>query len=100
MRRGGRVTEVSPTHYKVRGLSDVARLGDIVEQRSHAGTRRGEIVRIGRDEVVVAPSNAAPMPASATPCSTAARSTVTPHASWRGRAIDALARADRRRSGR
>ncbi|TIU34095.1 MAG: flagellum-specific ATP synthase FliI, partial [Mesorhizobium sp.] len=28
--RGGRVVEISPTHYKVRGLSDIARLGDIV----------------------------------------------------------------------
>ncbi|TIV57027.1 MAG: flagellum-specific ATP synthase FliI, partial [Mesorhizobium sp.] len=52
---GGRVVEISPTHYKVRGLSGIARLGDIVEQRGKAGTRRGEIVRIGRDEVVVAP---------------------------------------------
>ncbi|TJW34345.1 MAG: flagellum-specific ATP synthase FliI, partial [Mesorhizobium sp.] len=55
LRRGGRVTEVSPTHYKVRGLSEVARLGDIVEQRGQAGTRRGEIVMIGSDEVVIAP---------------------------------------------
>ncbi|TIN55464.1 MAG: flagellum-specific ATP synthase FliI, partial [Mesorhizobium sp.] len=52
--RGGRVVEISPTHYKVRGLSEIARLGDIVEQRGKTGTRRGEIVRIGRDEVVVA----------------------------------------------
>ncbi|RWE23883.1 MAG: flagellum-specific ATP synthase FliI, partial [Mesorhizobium sp.] len=51
--RGGRVSEISPTHYKVRGLSDIARLGDIVEQRGNAGSRRGEIVKIGRDEVVV-----------------------------------------------
>ena len=49
------VTEVTPTHYKVRGLSDFARLGDIVEQRGQAGARRGEIVKISRDEVVIAP---------------------------------------------
>ena len=55
----------------------IARLGDIVEHRSHAGTRRGEIVKIGRDEVVDRALRAQPpMPASATPCSTAARFTV------------------------
>ena len=55
IRRGGLVTEVSPTHYRVRGLSGVARLGDIVEHRSRAGARRGEIVQIAPDEVLVAP---------------------------------------------
>ena len=55
LKRGGRVTEVTSTHYKVHGLSDFARLGDIVEQRGHAGARRGEIVKISRYEVVVAP---------------------------------------------
>ncbi|RWF34284.1 MAG: flagellum-specific ATP synthase FliI, partial [Mesorhizobium sp.] len=53
--RGGRIAEISPTHYKVRGLSGIARLGDIVEQRGKAGARRGEIVKIGSDEVVIAP---------------------------------------------
>ncbi|MGB5802213.1 MAG: flagellum-specific ATP synthase FliI, partial [Mesorhizobium sp.] len=55
LRHGGRIAEVSATHYKVSGLSQIARLGDIVEHRSHAGTRSGEIVQIARDEVVVAP---------------------------------------------
>ncbi|MDQ2632832.1 MAG: flagellum-specific ATP synthase FliI, partial [Pseudomonadota bacterium] len=55
VRRGGRVTEVSPTHFRVRGLSDVARLGDMVEHRSRAGLRHGEIVQISPDEVLVSP---------------------------------------------
>ena len=33
IRRGGRITEVSQTQYRVRGISDAARLGDIVEHR-------------------------------------------------------------------
>ena len=37
-------------HYTVRGLSEVVRLGALVEQRGKAGTRRGDIVRIGRDD--------------------------------------------------
>ncbi|MGB3415385.1 MAG: flagellum-specific ATP synthase FliI, partial [Mesorhizobium sp.] len=55
LRHGGRIAEVSATHYRVSGLSQIARLGDIVEHHSHAGTRSGEIVQIARDEVVVAP---------------------------------------------
>ena len=56
VRRGGRITEVSPTHFRVRGLSDVARLGDMVEHRSHAGTAprrdRADRARRGADRAV------------------------------------------------
>src|SRR6478735_8236955 len=52
---GGRVTEISATHYRVRGLSNSARLGDIVEHRSPAGLRSGEIVQISPDNVLIAP---------------------------------------------
>lgn len=93
LRRGGRVAEISPTHYKVRGLSDIARLGDIVEQRGLAGTRRGEIVRIGRDEVVVAPFEHSADAGIGDAVFRRGPLSVTPHASWRGRAIDALTRA-------
>ncbi|ANT53353.1 flagellar protein export ATPase FliI [Mesorhizobium amorphae] len=92
LRRGGRVAEISPTHYKVRGLSGIARLGDIVEQRGHSGTRRGEIVKIGRDEVVVAPFERSADAGIGDAVFRRGPLTVTPHASWRGRAIDALTR--------
>ena len=92
LRRGGRVAEVSPTHYKVRGLSEVARLGDLVEQRGQAGTRRGEIVRIGRDEVVIAPFERSADAGIGDAVFRRGPLVVTPHASWRGRAIDALTR--------
>ncbi|AZO22003.1 MULTISPECIES: flagellar protein export ATPase FliI [unclassified Mesorhizobium] len=90
--RGGRVVEISPTHYKVRGLSDIARLGDIVEQRGKAGTRRGEIVRIGRDEVVVAPFERSADAGIGDAVFRRGPLGVAPHGSWRGRAIDALTR--------
>ena len=92
LRRGGRVAEISPTHYKVHGLSGIARLGDIVEQRGHSGTRRGEIVKIGRDEVVVAPFERSADAGIGDAVFRRGPLTVTPHASWRGRAIDALTR--------
>lgn len=90
--RGGRVVEIAPTHYKVRGLSDIARLGDIVEQRGKAGARRGEIVRIGRDEVVIAPFERSADAGIGDAVFRRGPLGVAPHASWRGRAIDALTR--------
>lgn len=92
LRRGGRVAEISPTHYKVRGLSDIARLGDIVEQRGRAGARRGEIVKIGRDEVVVAPFERSADAGMGDAVFRRGPLAVAPHVSWRGRAIDALTR--------
>ena len=91
--RGGRIVEISPTHYKVRGLSGIARLGDIVEQRGKAGARRGEIVKIGSDEVVVAPFERSADAGIGDAVFRRGPLAVTPHVSWRGRAIDALARA-------
>ncbi|MGN6536773.1 MAG: flagellar protein export ATPase FliI [Mesorhizobium sp.] len=93
LRRGGRVSEVSATHYHVRGLSDIARLGDVVEQRSRFGARLGEIVRIGRDEVVIAPFEASADAGIGDAVFRRGPLAITPHPSWRGRAIDALARA-------
>ncbi|KRB19285.1 MULTISPECIES: flagellar protein export ATPase FliI [Mesorhizobium] len=93
VKRGGLVTEVTPTHYKVRGLSDFARLGDIVEQRGQAGTRRGEIVKISRDEVVIAPFERSADAGIGDAVFRRGPLAVAPHGSWRGRAIDALTRA-------
>lgn len=92
VRRGGRVTEIAPTHYKVRGLSTSARLGDIVEHGGHGLGRRGEIVQIGRDEVLVAPYESSGDVGVGDAVFTRGPIAVTPHPSWRGRAIDALAR--------
>jgi len=93
VKRGGLVTEVTSTHYKVRGLSDFARLGDIVEQRGQSGARRGEIVKISRDEVVVAPFERSADAGIGDAVFRRGPLAVAPHGSWRGRTIDALTRA-------
>jgi len=93
VKRGGLVTEVTPTHYKVRGLSDFARLGDMVEQRGQAGARRGEVVKISRDEVVVAPFERSADAGIGDAVFRRGPLAVAPHGSWRGRTIDALTRA-------
>ena len=93
LRRGGRIVEVSATHYAVHGLSEIARLGDIIEHRSHAGARHGEVVRIGREQVVVAPFERNSDAGIGDAVFRRGPLTIDPHDSWRGRSIDALARA-------
>ncbi|MEP9372701.1 flagellar protein export ATPase FliI [Mesorhizobium sp. KR1-2] len=92
IKRGGRITEVSPTHYRARGLSGTARLGDIVEHRGQTGTRRGEIVQIGSDEVLIAPFERTADAGVSDLVFNRGPFTVAPHDSWRGRVIDSLAR--------
>ncbi|WP_378949049.1 flagellar protein export ATPase FliI [Mesorhizobium sp. ANAO-SY3R2] len=92
VRRGGRVTEIAPTHYRVGGLSAIARLGDIVEHRGQGRSRRGEIVQIGRNEVLVAPYESSEDVGVGDAVFTRGPISITPHPSWRGRAIDALGR--------
>ncbi|WP_204312671.1 hypothetical protein, partial [Escherichia coli] len=64
-----------------------------VEHRSRSGSRQGEIVHIGRDDVVVAPFERSPDAGIGDAVFRRGPLTVTPHSSWRGRTIDALARA-------
>ena len=92
LRNGGRIDEVSPTHYRVRGISNTARLGDIVEHRSSSGTRSGEIVRISPADVLVAPYDANPDAGIGDPVFIQTQRGASPHISWRGRVIDALGR--------
>jgi flagellum-specific ATP synthase len=92
LRLGGVVTEVSATHYRVRGLSATARLGDVVEHRSHAGTRSGEIVQIAPDQVLIAPFEHSADAGIGDPVFNRGPFNVAPDVSWRGRVVDALGR--------
>src|SRR5690606_26838072 len=89
---GGRIDEVSPTHYRVRGVSASARLGDVVEHRSSSGSRTGEIVRIGPEDVLVAPYERSADAGIGDPVFIRPTRGAAPHVSWRGRVIDALGR--------
>ena len=93
VRQGGKVIEVSPTHFRVSGLSGSARLGDIVDLRGHGGRKRGEIVQIGPNDVMVAPFDRAADAGIGDLVFIHGPLSVVPHASWRGRVIDALGRA-------
>jgi flagellum-specific ATP synthase len=90
--RGGRVIEVSPTHYRARGLSGAARLGDVVELRSRTGKRAGEIVQINATDIVVAPFEQAADAGVGDTVFDRGPFDIVPARSWRGRAGDALGR--------
>lgn len=92
LKRGGHVREVSSTHYKVGGLSELARLGDLVEHRGRRGGTLGEVVHIARGEVVIAPFERNADAGIGDAVFRRGPLAVAPHPSWRGRAIDALAR--------
>jgi flagellum-specific ATP synthase len=92
IRSGGRISEISATHYRVRGLSTSARLGDVVEHRSPTGTRTGEIVQIGPDQVLVAPYENSAESGVGDPVFNRGPFDVAPDVSWRGRVLSALAR--------
>lgn len=55
IRRGGRVTAISPHGYRVRGLARTVKLGDVVASECGETGRRGEIMRIDLPDVTVAP---------------------------------------------
>ena len=92
LKRGGRVCEVTSTHYKVHGLSTSVRLGDIVYSPSHPSEGAGEVVQITLDEVVVAPYGRSTEMRVGDAVFSSGPVTLSPGASWRGRVVDALGR--------
>ncbi|MGD9913112.1 MAG: flagellar protein export ATPase FliI [Rhizobiaceae bacterium] len=92
VRRGGTVSEVSAGHFRVRGLSASARLGDLVEHRGQNGRRNGEIVHIGPDDALVAPYERNADAGIGDAVYNLGAFDIVPDHSWRGRVIDALGR--------
>ncbi len=52
---GGRVSEVAPGHYRIRGLSAVAKLGDRVRLAEGTRSTLCEVVRVGEADATVKP---------------------------------------------
>ncbi len=92
IRIGGRVDEVSSTHFRVRGLSHAVRLGDLVEVVHSRAKRLGEVVRIGMTDVLVSPFDRDGEVAIGDMVFVRGAFTISPDEAWRGRVIDALAR--------
>ncbi len=92
VRRGGRVSSIAAGHVAASGLSDGARLGDIVELRSRAGDRTGEVVRIEPGQIIVSPYERSEDAFLNQEVFIRGPLVIEPADDWRGRVIDAMAR--------
>lgn len=88
----GTVTAITPSTYRVRGLSPFVRLGECVAIADGRDARHGEIVRIEADYVTVKPFGASVDVGIGTTVVKAPSVAVAPTAGWRGRILDALGR--------
>lgn len=91
VRSGGRISEVMPTQFRVRGMSGAAKLGDIVAFEQGGRRHRGEIVRIGAQDVLVSPFEQDMQASLGQKVFNEGPFHVTAHESWRGRVVNALA---------
>jgi flagellum-specific ATP synthase len=92
LRVSGVVTEVSPAHFRVDGLSAHLRLEDCVRLEGDGRSCLGQVIRLDRDGVLVKSfdSNAG---VGLGACVTRVGAIeIAPHRSWKGRVIDALGR--------
>jgi flagellum-specific ATP synthase len=87
---GGHVTEVTPTYCRVGGLSPFVKLGQCVELAADDGPQLGEVVRIDASGVVVKSFEPVLRAGLGTAVWRRGFITLSPHASWKGRAINAL----------
>ena len=88
----GTVSSISPSTYRVRGLSPFVRLGDCVATAEARDDRHGEVVRIEADAVTVKPFGAVVDVGLGSTVVKADGVAVMPAPSWRGRIVDALGR--------
>jgi flagellum-specific ATP synthase len=90
VRAGGRISEVSPTHYRVRGLSASVHLGDRIGVDLGGRTAVGEVVRIDQQSVTVKPFDGSVVAGIGTAAYKLGPMRLSPDQSWKGRAINAL----------
>ncbi|MQT12746.1 flagellar protein export ATPase FliI [Segnochrobactrum spirostomi] len=90
VRVGGVVRQVSPTHYRVAGLSAFVRLGDRVGFDDGGRAVTGEVVRIDEDGAVVKPFDGRVTIGIGAIAYRYGPMALNPDPSWKGRVINAL----------
>lgn len=90
IRRGGVVTEVTPAYCRVSGLSKHVTLGDTISLESDT-IELGEVVRIDADAITVKPFQSPIRAALGTKAWKRGPVCLSPHESWKGRLVNALA---------
>jgi flagellum-specific ATP synthase len=87
---GGRVTEMTPTYCRVSGLSAFVKLGECLELATEDGPQLGEVVRIDAAGVVVKSFETVLRAGLGTTVWRRGFVTLSPHATWKGRTVNAL----------
>ncbi|MGI9464508.1 MAG: FliI/YscN family ATPase [Aestuariivirgaceae bacterium] len=87
---GGSVCEVSSTSCKIAGLSRIARLGDCVATQTSDGEQLAEVVHVDDTGILVKPFQNDLAVGLGARSWYRGRITVAPHASWKGRVVNAL----------
>jgi flagellum-specific ATP synthase len=90
LRISGAVTEVSPTFYKVSGLSRFVRLGECVTLETDGPGQLAEVVRIENGAVTVKPLQGRIEAGLDARVRRVGPIVLRPHASWKGRVVNAL----------
>lgn len=92
LRISGTVTEVTPSHYRLAGLSHFLKLGECVGIDHCGSTQLAEVVRIDATGATVKTFEAQVAAGLGDPAFRIGPLHVAPAASWKGRVIDALGR--------
>ena len=91
VRVGGTVSEVTPTHYRVSGLSRFVRLGELVGLEIDGQVQLGEVVRIDGNGITAKPFESHIGAGLGLVAYRLPPKTISPHPSWKGRVLNALA---------
>lgn len=86
----GLVTAVTPTAYRVGGLSRFVKIGDTVAFEVAGQPRTGEVVRVDRDDATVKPFGIRADASLGVPVRRVGGLTFAPDPSWKGRVVNAL----------
>jgi flagellum-specific ATP synthase len=90
VRIGGRITEVTPSHYCVSGLSRFLKLGECVGFTVEGREEIGEVVRLDASRAIVKPYAPTLDTGLGSVTFRLGRLTVSPHPAWKGRVVNAL----------
>jgi flagellum-specific ATP synthase len=91
VRIGGSVSEVAATHYRVIGLSRHLRLGEMISFEVGGRSHMGQVVRIDRDGITAKAFEPHAAAGLGMPVYRMPPLTLSPHPSWKGRVVNALA---------
>jgi flagellum-specific ATP synthase len=87
---GGVVRQVAPSHYRVRGLSAVVKLGDRVRLEANERSSIGEVVRVDENEATVKPFDGRFPVGIGMIAHLMGAMSISPAPGWKGRVINAL----------